>query len=546
MAKDDKNKNKHYFMPGEFIVMVGHDASTAPSDAITLFLQNLDILACKHNKLLAEENKQQIDYPLLSEIKSGYEPRSFSRPASDNKRVSITKLRIESDDEEEQIKNVVDWMNLFADHYYNDATTNVITPNWFSIPAPLPSSDGGPGSKPEPELSPIWKPLEGAITKKIGTPDEPCPVDVFVLDSIPDAERLEWAASHLGSHEIWQRVQAQSLSKRAPYASKELVPWLDDLTGPKHDYEMPDHGLFIAGTIAMLAPNADIHLVQVLNKYGVGTLESVLEGLEYVMQNRNADRKTVVNCSFMFSIPLTNPQLHEPVRADVREFLTKHTVHGDEYVLDDTEYIRCESKSKGKYKRLDPKPELERWLVRPLIEVLNVLYNQIALVEVEENILDLTQASGVMIFAAAGNDGNDDNPDKKPKHPPASYPAAYRPVHGVGALDKSKPNQMAKYSNIADTPVSDGFLTFGGFPSDMGVGMLGLYIHPTFPDIAAPDDQNTNGWARWSGTSFATGVMSGLAAALLCHRSPREVLELFYGLPDTGFGEPHEVDVEQS
>lgn len=240
---------------------------------------------------------------------------------------------------------------------------------------------------------------------------------------------------------------------------------------------------------------------------------------------------------------MTNPQLYGPVRPDVRKFLTKVAIHEDECVLDDTKYQSGKGNSKGNYKKLDPKPELECWLVRPLIEVLNVLYNQIAVITLGEDILNLADDSNMMIFAAAGNDGN---PNKQPKHPPAMYPAAYRPVHGVGALDKSnKASQTARYSNIADSPVSDGFLTFGGFPSDIGVGMLGLYIHPTFPD-GGTGIPNTNGWARWSGTSFATGVMSGLAAALLCHCSPREVLELFYGLPDTGFGEPHEVDVEQS
>jgi subtilisin family serine protease len=572
MVKDEVNK--HYFMPGEFIVMVVYK----PEDMAEIVDTEIDEMAAKVDadleKMAAEINAEQIakeksirktarkatkqflselwaiykelkdkeecDFDLhpLADMVAASIPGSFPYPSAENNMmVSITKLAIESDDEPELIKNVIDWMRFFAIHYYNEEITNVITPNWFSIPAQSPSIDGGPGGKPirPAKANPTWLPFVGDVINAIGTPDESCLVDVFVLDTIPDCKRIDWATNNLGSHGVWQRVWAQSLSKRAPYASKKLVPWLDDLQGPKHDYEMPDHGLFIAGTIAMLAPNADIHLVQVLNNYGVGTLESVLEGLKYVYDKRMADRakkkaerKTVLNCSFMLSIPLTKRQLKKPIRSDLETFFMDYTIHGDQHVLYDDDPARAH------YVTLAPQQTLERWLVRPLIEVLNVIYNRIPVITSGEEILQLADASNMMIFAAAGNDG------KHPKHPPASYPAAYRPIHGVGALDKSKTHKMAEYSNIADSPVTDGFLTFGGFPGKKG--MLGLYIHSIYPTTGKA---NVNGWARWSGTSFATGVMSGLAAAALCKLSPSKVLKLFYNLLNQGFGKPHEVDVEQ-
>jgi subtilisin family serine protease len=63
---------------------------------------------------------------------------------------------------------------------------------------------------------------------------------------------------------------------------------------------------------------------------------------------------------------------------------------------------------------------------------------------------------------------------------------------------------------------------------------VGVFSAPTFPRVAltppgvAPPPQNTTGWAYWAGTSFATPIVSGIAASVWSSdpgAGPREVLE---------------------
>jgi subtilisin family serine protease len=45
--------------------------------------------------------------------------------------------------------------------------------------------------------------------------------------------------------------------------------------------------------------------------------------------------------------------------------------------------------------------------------------------------------------------------------------------------------------------------------------MVGLYTHSAVPGADGPGSPNTAGWVYWSGTSFATPVISGIAANVL-------------------------------
>src|SRR5262249_11812531 len=130
-----------------------------------------------------------------------------------------------------------------------------------------------------------------------------------------------------------------------------------------------------------------------------------------------------------------------------------------------------------------------------------------------------------LMVAAAGNEH-----EVGGSRPAACYPAAEMETVGVGALRKD--DLIADYSNAADSPESDGFYTFGGGapaqPLDnllrspappstdtiRGGGIIGLYL-ADFPDGKTVGARDTNGWAEWAGTSFATPIISGIAASLI-------------------------------
>jgi subtilisin family serine protease len=138
---------------------------------------------------------------------------------------------------------------------------------------------------------------------------------------------------------------------------------------------------------------------------------------------------------------------------------------------------------------------------------------------VETRILLLLDA-GAVVVAAAGNDAFTYGYAPQPR-----IPADYEDVLCVAATDRE--GRRAGYSNHADIPLSGNCVaTWGGQgvewngqavvpigpePRD---GMVGVAVEPTIvtPYGTVP---NTTGWVYWSGTSFATPIISAIAANLL-------------------------------
>ncbi|MBI0577920.1 S8 family serine peptidase [Neobacillus cucumis] len=107
-------------------------------------------------------------------------------------------------------------------------------------------------------------------------------------------------------------------------------------------------------------------------------------------------------------------------------------------------------------------------------------YNQ-----AEQNAIELAWKNGVIIVAAAGNEG----------HERPSYPAAYNFVLGVSATDKN--NQLAPFSN------------WGVY---VGIAAPGTAILSTTPTYPLPDLRRK--YDTMQGTSMATPFVSGVAAML--------------------------------
>jgi subtilisin family serine protease len=243
----------------------------------------------------------------------------------------------------------------------------------------------------------------------------------------------------------------------------DLVPGVID----EHQYPMSSHGLFIAGVIRSIAPQAKLRMIQVLDNDGIVSLESVTRGLEYANHITNRNTPLVINCSFTMFIPRAgDPSLPQDLQGASQA-------------------------------------EIDNWT-----QLLRDLFTQV------------NQRSDVVVVAAVGNDGGIS----------ARYPAAFDAVSGVAALQKDDLNPatdpaLTDYSNATDDQPAEGFAAFGGEKvgtappvTDAVKGMLGLFIgHIPVPGIPATNaimTPNLTGWVRWAGTSFATPIVSAVIANL--------------------------------
>ncbi|MCS6846642.1 MAG: S8/S53 family peptidase [Anaerolineae bacterium] len=412
----------------------------------------------------------------------------------------------------------------------NDAARNVagdaprllaVSPNWLAGASQGGIGTGGPGTTP----SPAKRAGEFKVSFLSSVPSTSNGVapDVFVLDTSPplqetkDGWRIRDAVqdkSAFSAHPL-----GEALSKplqphpngglrsadgtltmiQVDALGPDLFAGLKDIGGhplyaAHHPaYDMSDHGLFIAGIIRQIAPQARIHLVQVLNEYGVGTLASIAAGFARVarsLQNGKPASPVIVNCSFTLALPLPgeagNPRRPGHPIAMLDQAMAK--------LIGTAEYLAS---------------------VRRLFRALAPFG------------LDAAQC---IVVAAAGNDSSPE------AIRPARFPAQADFVLGVGALARptngglSPAQPRAPYSNLADKPQSDGLMVLGD--------LEGVFTQ-RFPGNAP----NPFGFARWAGTSFATGVVSALIARLCAGQglTPGQARDYLRNLPQGVTSESEEI-----
>ena len=406
----------------------------------------------------------------------------------------------------------------------NGAILQVATPNWF---AGAQSSDAAsPASQPLPagaygrriHYAPQLRHLDMEHKAEEALAEGGRPVQVAVLDTAPGRNELEWARQNFpNNHHLDEllerlippigkldpspletaRVQAlQRLEANGGYFPVEVpVP-----------YDERDHGIFVAGIVHATAPWANIRLIRVLNDFGVGSLHSIVIGLVGVIASTARDELLVINLSLGVLPPLE--QL-----ADIWFGLPIEGLPGCpenptlQFLVDRPDLTPAEV------------VRIVRERGKDITATVDKLHAPV------ERMTEILAANNCLVVAAAGNDSVYRGVERSPRWGPR-IPAVYDNVLAVAA-NTIRPGQAATYSNRGEVKRGDAadVATLGGELAADGVtpvsGMISVYTAPEFPPLLppAPPAFNTNGWAEWSGTSFAAPIISGIAANLWASQS---------------------------
>lgn len=352
-------------------------------------------------------------------------------------------------------------------------------------------------------------------------------VTVVILDAFPAPEQIQYAANAAGPQNTLLQHMATGMLSREPFQvvapaislnSTYEVPGPEqtavtgkDIYGRLAGFPMADHGLFIAGLIRDIVPEASIECVRILNDFAVGEVSVLVQALANIEARLRAGdlqgQRVVINMSLVIGPP------------------------------------EC---------------DLERLGLTPteLFTLLNPLHM----------LMQSIAQRGAIFVISVGNDSDprDFNMNPSEMRFNARYPAAFgndltnidpsftplRAIIPVGAVNRR--GEPAAYSNY---PGLNGLATYGGelprpepwLPSaashtiahvDTNVpidALRGVYSAAAYPALscndpypmlteAPPATQTTypqypatemSAWAYWCGTSFAAPLITGLAARIL-------------------------------
>ncbi len=336
-------------------------------------------------------------------------------------------------------------------------------------------------------------------------------VTVFVLDSMPDLKHnpnlIKDAAKRAGkSNELLSEIADQQDRIQSPFIKFRYQDMPDllkenaldqivtgrDINGHLYGFHMPDHGLFVTGIIRDLVRKANIEYVRVLNDFGVCSLSVLVKALEDIharmapLDPKTGKKGDLYNKPVVINLSL----VVTPSEEDLLQVW---------FGVDPAHMMK-----EGEQTKYDTK------LLRSLLH----------------KVIQRLTASGAVIVASAGNDSN--TPDMPERIGPR-YPAAFQEVIAVGAVDKH--GKAAKYSDYPQLRSHhNGIATYGGsiptleaVKKDADVdAMHGVFSDKLYPALVATnppkpdhDPHNPTGWAYWSGTSFATPIISAVAARVL-------------------------------
>ncbi len=326
-------------------------------------------------------------------------------------------------------------------------------------------------------------------------------VTVFILDAFPERGVISRAARDTGDDNWLLSKVNETISFDYSLMSgvQEILDMVStgnaavgkDVYGRHYPTQISDHGLFIAGIVRDIAPEARIECVRVLNFLCVGDLQ-ILSGALSKIYNR------------MLSI---NPDTGK-----------EGDLYGKPVVINLSLVIPTDDEAQQKQ-------------INPSAGGFNII--QASLFFAIQSLAEL----GAIIVASAGNEGDLREMPAGEMRPMALYPAAFGSlpysidgVIAVGAVDAN--GHATSYSCY---PGPRGIATYGGEiphiappnppssnPSFTTLDALrGIYSSVEYPPLSVdPPAQyyvapNDHAWAYWVGTSFATPIISALTARIL-------------------------------
>ncbi len=447
--------------------------------------------------------------------------------------------------------------NTFA---AKDAPQYDIVPHWLwsgtpdtihgcPVSPPIPVEESGVSGLYKITLPQLPDPLQSATGKG---------VTVFVLDTLPSTDMIEHALGVPGNNNTLLKNMATGMKKEQPYNSvppainhNHSFPVPDvidsamtgkDIYGRLVGFPMADHGLAIAGIIRDLAPAANIECIRVLNDYAVGDVNSLAHALTYIyhrMLPYNPDtgqRGDLVNMPVVINLSLVVFPPETDIPAEVKDTIMSQSLdmlHHPMQLLAGQQAIFTASVGNDTDPR-DTKmnPAEVRFDARyPAYFAYDKNYSIPTMIPVGA-VNQLRKATlysnypGPRGIATYGGE----LPKPDPWIPSAMSHAITHidttvPIDAICGIYTAQlypalsvndrhPSPMGS-TPMGNTPMSG--TPMGNTTSPMGNATPGMSTE--YPTYSAP---NSSAWAYYSGTSFATPIISALVARVL-EREPGKV-----------------------